>query len=209
MSEAQDVSLGTQARVLRALLEHWGLERPAIVAHDFGGAITLRAHLLEHCEFERIVLLDPVALAPWGSPFFRLVRDNVDVFQQMPAAIHEAIVAAYLRGAFHRPMNDTQLAPYVRPWLGDMGQRAFYRQIQQAVQRFTDEIEPLYGSIRAPVSILWGADDVWIAPDAGTRLRSCIPGSTLRLIESAGHFVQEDAPSAVSEAILEALERGR
>ena len=208
MSDGQDVSLGAQGRVLAALLEHWGLEAPAIVAHDFGGATTLRAHLLEHREFAQIVLLDPVALAPWGSPFFRLVRDNVEVFQQLPAAIHEAVVAAYLRGAFHRPMDEAQLAPYVEPWLGDVGQRAFYRQIEQADQRFTDEIEPLYGGIRAPVDILWGADDAWIPPETATRLQSRIPGSTLRLIESAGHFLQEDAPAAVGEAILEALARG-
>jgi 3-hydroxyisobutyrate dehydrogenase-like beta-hydroxyacid dehydrogenase/pimeloyl-ACP methyl ester carboxylesterase len=208
MSEGQDVSLGAQGRVLRSLLEHWGLKRPTIVAHDFGGATTLRAHLLEQCEFERIVLLDPVALAPWGSPFFRLVRENVEVFQQLPAAIHRAVVAAYLRGAFHRPMSDAQLAPFLRPWHGDVGQRAFYRQIQQADQRFTDDIEPLYGEIRAPVDILWGADDAWIAPETAARLQSRIPGSTLRLIDSAGHFLQEDAPAAVSEAILEVLERG-
>jgi len=207
-SDDQDVSLGAQGRVLRALVEHWGLERPAIVAHDFGGAITLRAHLLERCEFERIVLLDPVALAPWGSPFFRLVRENVDVFRQLPAPLHEALVAAYLRGAFHRPMSDAQLAPYVGPWLGEVGQRAFYRQIHQADQRFTDEIEPLYGTIRAPVDILWGADDGWIPPETGTRLQSRIAGATLRLIESAGHFLQEDAPDAVSDAILDALGRG-
>ena len=208
MSEGQDVSLGAQGRVLRALLEHWELEQPTIVAHDFGGATTLRAHLLEHCEFDRIVLLDPVALGPWGSPFFRLVRDNVEVFQQLPAAIHAAVVAAYLRGAFHQPMSEAQLAPYVAPWLGDVGQRAFYRQIQQADQRFTDEIEPLYEAIRAPVHILWGADDAWIPPETAARLQSRIPGSTLRLIESAGHFLQEDAPAAVSTAVLEILERG-
>ena len=208
MSEGQDVSLGAQGRVLRALLEHWELERPTIVAHDFGGATTLRAHLLEGCEFERIVLLDPVALAPWGSPFFRLVRDHVEVFQQLPAAIHAAVVAAYLRGAFHRAMSEEQLAPYVAPWLGDVGQRAFYRQIQQADQRFTDEIEPLYGEIRAPVDILWGADDAWIPPETAARLQSRIPGSTVRLIDSAGHFLQEDAPAAVSGAILEVLGRG-
>jgi pimeloyl-ACP methyl ester carboxylesterase len=207
-SDGQDVTLGAQARVLRALLEHWRLERPPIVAHDFGGAITLRAHLLEGCDFERIVLLDPVALAPWGSPFFRLVRDNVAVFQQMPAAIHEAIVTAYLRGAFYRPMSDEQLAAYVRPWLGEVGQRAFYRQIEQADQRFTDEIEPLYETIGSPVSILWGAEDAWIPPATGKRLQSSIPGSTLRFIEAAGHFLQEDAPAAVSDAVLEVLERG-
>src|SRR5262249_61918717 len=85
MSERQDVSLGAQGRVLRALLEHWGLERPAIVAHNFGGAITLRAHLLERCEFERIVLLDTVGLAPLGSSFFRFGRGYDLGIHQMPA----------------------------------------------------------------------------------------------------------------------------
>ncbi|HLL39813.1 MAG TPA: alpha/beta fold hydrolase, partial [Rubrobacteraceae bacterium] len=70
--EGQDVSLYAQGKLLARLLEHWKLESPMIVGHDFGGAITLRAHLLERCDFERIVLMDAVSVAPWGSPFYRL-----------------------------------------------------------------------------------------------------------------------------------------
>jgi pimeloyl-ACP methyl ester carboxylesterase len=197
----QDVSLGAQTRLLAQLLDHWGLERPAIVGHDFGGAITLRTHLLERRPFRAIALLDPVALGPWGSPFFRLVRDNVGVFQQMPAAIHQAIVAAYLRGAFHRQMSDEALAPHVEPWLGLEGQDAFYRQIAQADQRFTDEVEPLYEEIAVPVLILWGEEDEWIPPETGRRLQSRIPHAQLQLIPGAGHFLQEDAPDAVASRL--------
>jgi len=204
--DGQDVSLGAQTRILAGLLDHWGLEEPEIVGHDFGGAITLRTHLLEQRPFAKIALLDPVALRPWGSPFFKLVRENVDVFVQIPAAIHEAIVAAYLRGAFYRALSDEELAPYVEPWLGAEGQRAFYRQIQQADERFTAEVESLYGTIRAPVLILWGADDAWIPPETGERLQSAIPGATLRRIEAAGHFLQEDNPRDVSAALREFLE---
>src|SRR5712691_5556563 len=60
----QDVSLGAQTRLLAQLLDHWELEQPAIVGHDFGGAITLRTHLLERRPFSAIALLDPVALGP-------------------------------------------------------------------------------------------------------------------------------------------------
>jgi pimeloyl-ACP methyl ester carboxylesterase len=196
--DGQDVSLGAQTRLLAQLLDYWELEQPAIVGHDFGGAITLRTHLLERRPFSAIALLDPVALGPWGSPFFRLVRDNVGVFEQIPATIHRAIVAAYLRGAFHRKMSDEALAPYVEPWLGAEGQDAFYRQIAQADQRFTDEVEPLYGEIAAPVLILWGEEDEWIPAETGRRLHALIPHSQLRLIPAAGHFLQEDAPEAVA-----------
>jgi pimeloyl-ACP methyl ester carboxylesterase len=199
--DEQAVSLAAQTRVLCGLLDHWELERPFIAAHDFGGAITLRAHLLEKRDFSKLALLDPVALAPWGSPFFSLVRDNVEVFQQLPATMHEALVAAYLRGAFHRPLNDEELAPYVRPWLGSVGQAAFYRQIQQADERHTDEIEPLYGEIRSPVLIVWGRNDAWIPVDVSERLQDLIPGSTRHVIDAAGHFLQEDAPAEVADTL--------
>jgi pimeloyl-ACP methyl ester carboxylesterase len=200
--DGQDVSLGAQTRLLAQLLDHWELDRPAIVGHDFGGAITLRTHLLERRPFRAIALLDPVALGPWGSPFFRLVRDNVGVFQQIPAAIHEAIVAAYLRGAFHRQLSDADLAPHVEPWLGVEGQDAFYRQIAQADQRFTDEVEPLYRDISSPVLILWGEEDGWIPVETGRRLHALIRHSHLEVIPAAGHFLQEDAPDAVARHLL-------
>jgi pimeloyl-ACP methyl ester carboxylesterase len=179
------------------------------VGHDFGGAITLRTHLLERRAFSAIALVDPVALSPWGSPFFRLVRDNVDVFRQIPATIHHAIVAAYLRGAFHRPMTDEALAPYVEPWLGADGQDAFYRQIAQADERFTDEVEPLYGQIEVPVLILWGEDDAWIPVDRAHRLHALIPQSELQFIPDAGHFPQEDAAEAVADRLARFLSSSR
>jgi pimeloyl-ACP methyl ester carboxylesterase len=194
----QDVSIGAQTRLLCRLLDFWELEKPAIAGHDFGGAITLRTHLLERRPFSAIALLDPVALGPWGSPFFRLVRDNVEVFRQIPAVIHEAIVSAYLRGAFHHEMSDEALAPYVAPWLGAEGQDAFYRQIAQADQRDTVEVESLYRDIAVPVLILWGEEDEWIRPEVGRRLHALIPHSRLQTIPAAGHFLQEDAPHEVA-----------
>ncbi len=45
--DGQDVSLGTQGMVFTELLQHWGLATPQVVAHDFGGAVALRALLRE------------------------------------------------------------------------------------------------------------------------------------------------------------------
>jgi pimeloyl-ACP methyl ester carboxylesterase len=43
----QDVSLAAQGRILSELLDYWGLDKPAVAGHDFGGAIALRIHILE------------------------------------------------------------------------------------------------------------------------------------------------------------------
>ncbi len=193
----QDVSLAAQGRILSELLDYWGLDKPAVVGHDFGCAITLRTHLLEGRDFRAIVLIDAVALSPWGSPFYRLVQDHVGVFRRIPAYMHEAMVAAYVRDATYEPMDDDALKPYVEPWLGAEGQEVFYRQIAQNDPRHTDEVRPLYGGIERPVLILWGEEDRWIPLERGRRLHEAIPGSRLETIPRCAHLAQEDAPDTV------------
>lgn len=78
--EGQKVSLGEQTELLDELLTHWGLERPLIAGHDFGGAVTLRVHLLKKRRFKKMALLDPVALSPWGTSFVQLVRQFPQAF---------------------------------------------------------------------------------------------------------------------------------
>ena len=165
-----------------------------MIAHDYGGAVALRAHLLHGSRYASLALVDVVALAPWGSDFFRLVREHADVFTAVPPAIHEGIVRAYIAGASHTGLTAEQADMLVAPWLDGTGQAAFYRQIAEADQRYTDEIEPLYPSIDLPVLVVWGTEDTWIPVDRAHRLASLIPGAQLKLIENAGHLVQLDQP---------------
>jgi pimeloyl-ACP methyl ester carboxylesterase len=191
--------------LLAALLDHWGLERPDVVAHDFGGATVLRASLLNNRRYRSLTLIDPVALAPWGSPFVRHVRKHEGAFVDLPPYIHEAILPAYISGAARRPLSAEALRLYVEPWLGPAGQAAFYRQIAQMDQHYTDEIEDRYGEIDCPTMILWGEDDAWIPIDRGRALASRIPNAMFRPVPDAGHLVQEDAPEAIVAALLEFL----
>lgn len=203
----QDVSLGVQNRVLAALLAHWQLDRPDVLAHDFGGATALRAHLLNGCDYRSLTLIDPVAIGPSGSPLVQATKRHEPVFADLPAYIHEAVVRAYIDNAVHRTLTDEEMRRYVRPWLGIEGQAAFYRQIAQMDDRYTDEVEHRYGEVRCPVSILWGEQDNWIPLERGRELADRIPGARLRVVPEAGHLVQEDAPEAVVAAVLDLLGR--
>lgn len=201
-----DVSLGIQDRVLAALLDHWGLDRPLAVGHDFGGATVLRTHLVDGRDFEAMVLVDPVAMSPWGSPFFRHVREHEAAFASVPDYIHDAIVRAYVATAAHTPIDDAVMDAIVAPWTGAIGQAAFYRQIAQADAAYTDEVQPRYRHIRRPVLIVWGRDDTWIPVERGEALHALIPGSTLRVIPHAGHLVIEERPDALVREILTFLD---
>jgi len=205
MKAGQDVSLGVQNRVLGALLDHWGTDQPDIVAHDFGGATALRALILNNRRYRTLTLVDPVALAPWGSPFVRHVRRHEEAFAQLPSYIHDAIVPAYIAGAAHRPLSDEAMELYLEPWRGAGGQAAFYRQIAQMDQRYTDEIEGRYGEIDCPTQILWGEEDGWIPIERGRELASRIPDARFLAVPNSGHLMQEDAPEAIVAALLEFL----
>ncbi|KUO05598.1 alpha/beta fold hydrolase [Streptomyces caeruleatus] len=207
-SADQDVSLAAQGRVFTELLSHWQLEEPLVVAHDFGGAVALRAHLLHGARYRALALVDPVALAPWGSPFFRLVREHAEVFEQLPPPLHQALVREYVGSASGPGLHPAVLDRLVQPWLGDPGQAAFYRQIAQADQRYTDEVQHRYAEITVPTLICWGQNDAWIPPERGRELAALIPGARWEPIAHAGHLVQEDAPAELT-AVLIAFLHGR
>ncbi|WP_330309070.1 MULTISPECIES: alpha/beta hydrolase [unclassified Streptomyces] len=203
----QDVSLAAQGKVFTELLAHWGLDEPLVVAHDFGGAVSLRAHLLHGAHYRALALVDPVALAPWGSPFFRLVGEHSEVFEQLPSALHRALVREYISSASSPGLHPAVLDGLVRPWLGDVGQAAFYRQIAQADQLYTDEIQDRYGEIGIPTLVCWGQDDTWIPAEKGRELVARIPGARLEPISGAGHLVQEDAPAELTAALIAFLQQ--
>jgi pimeloyl-ACP methyl ester carboxylesterase len=203
--DGQNVSLGAQNRLLTELLDHWNLDNPRVVAHDIGGATTLRTHLLDNRDFEKMVLINVVAIAPWGSPFCAHVQQHESGFSGVPAYIHKAIVEAYIQGALSNPLETEEFDTLVRPWLDDAGQAAFYRQIVQASQQYTDEVEPRYANIRCPVQILWGEEDVWIPFATGERLHQAIPHSQFCPVAKAGHLSQLDAPVTIASCVMRFL----
>ncbi|MBO8200386.1 alpha/beta hydrolase [Streptomyces smyrnaeus] len=205
--EGQDVTLGSQARVFTQLLQHWGLERPAVIAHDFGGTVAMRAHLLHGALYERLALVDVVvAFDSWGSPTYKLMGGHPDVFAQLPAALHGAMVREYISSASARGLHPDVLDELARPWLSEAGQPAFFRQISQNDRRWTHEVEERYGETAVPVLVCWGSDDAWIPADNAQRLADRIPSARLHMIEGAGHLVQEDAPAELTAALVRFLD---
>jgi len=198
---AHPVHAGVHARAFRALLDHWELDRPHVVAHDLGGLVALRAHLVEGAGYASLFLVDVVAIPPSGSPFFRFVQDNPGLLGGLPAYVHEAIVRAYIGNATHRGLDADDLDALVEPWTGAEGQPAFYRQIEDYDLALLDENERALPALDVPVRVLWGAEDTWIPIETGRRLAGLIPGATLTEVPDAGHLVQYDAPVALASAL--------
>lgn len=198
-----DVSIATHALALVELLDHLGLEAPAIAGHDIGGAIVLRAHLLHGRSFRKISLLDAVALAPWITPTTRHIQAHLDVYRTMPSHIFDEVTAAHLRTAVRGELDEDAFAAYHGQWRRAGGQAAYLQKVAGFDEEHTRELEPLLATIRVPVLVVWGADDAWLDPALAHRLGDLIPGAAVRVIEGAGHFAMEDAPAEVARSLLE------
>lgn len=194
-------SLGVQGEVFCEMLAHWQLDAPLVVAHDFGGTVALRSHLLHRKDFAGLVLMNVVAMRPWGSAFFEHVKAHVPAFTGLPANIHAAIVRAYIDSALVHALAASDVEHLVAPWTSPPGQKAFWRQFELADEIFTAEIEPQFGALRCPTAILWGADDPWIPIERGEALAQRV-GVELTRLPGVGHLPQLEAPDAVLREVL-------
>ena len=203
--EGQDVSMAAQARLLGELIGVWGLDEPAVVGHDIGGGIVLGAHLVEGVRFGRIALLDPVTLSPWLSQANSStwhIAEHREAYATMPENLFEAVFSAYLEESGTRLDAETFEA-FLAQWWGEGGQGAFVRQAAQLEERHTAGFEPRLGSIEVPVLVVWGEADAWLDPAQADRLHEAIPGSRLKKVAGAGHFVMEDAPEEVARELVD------
>ncbi|MGO4455472.1 alpha/beta fold hydrolase [Arthrobacter sp. RAF14] len=196
------VDLESQMSRFARLLRHWGLDRPHVLAHDIGGAVALGAHLSHGSEFASLCLWDIVTLDPWGSPFFRLVADHAEVFEELPPALHAALVKEYIAGAAYAPLSAGTLDALSRPWLGTRGQRAFYRQIASLRPEHTRPVADRLSEVRCAVHLGWGERDPWIPVEQAARLKESLPGTvTLLTLPDVGHLAPVEAPSLVTGAV--------
>lgn len=198
------VDFAHQADAFDALLDHWELDRPHVIAHDFGGAVALRETLVNRRPYASLFLVDPVAVPPIGSPFFTFVGDNPQL-ADLPDFIHAAAVAAYIKGATATPLSDADLDALCAPWVGPEGQPAFYRQIEHFDDRFLAENEHRITELSCPTRLMWAEEDEWIPLPYGRDLSARITGALFSTIPKAGHLVQHDAPVALAVAINEWL----
>ena len=201
-SDGQNVTESVQSDLLAALIAYWGLDRPQVVGHDFGGLAALRCHFVNGVDFGRLHLIDPVAVLPSGSPFYAHVRLHEAAFSGVPDYAHEALLRAYIQQAAHYPLRAEAMDIYLEPWRGETGKPAFYRQIAQSDTANIAEAQQRYRKPDFPVHLVWGAHDSFIPLERGEKLKGLLHAETMTVVDDAAHIVQEDAPEAVVAALL-------
>ena len=200
-------SVVEQVPLLHGLLDHLGIERCTLVAHDIGGAIA-QLFAVEHPQrVRRLMLIDSVCRDSWPSPTWRrIIEEHGDDHARLPQQDFEQILTRQLQSAVATPMAEPVLDAYLEPHRGPLGRLSFFEhQVRHYDSRPTREIAARLPELTMPTRVLWGEQDRWQPVELGEWLARTIPGAELAVIPAAGHFLPEEAPGRVAAEIRSLL----
>jgi len=196
-----------QAAVLRVLLDHLGLERYALLGHDWGGPIAMASAIQHPEQVSRLVLVNtslrPDFEPPWyWKPF---VAPRLGELLLVRLNLFGRGLPLMMRAARERSLHRRYLAPL---------QRADTRRTVLSLERLTGyaglmrEVVEALPSMQVPTLILWGEPDGYFRPPEMQRLHALLPHAKVQRIPKGGHFPQEDAAEAVTDALVAFLRDG-
>ena len=209
--------LAAQAAYVAQFIRKLGLDRPLLVGHSLGGAISLRV-ALDHPEtISGLALIAPLTHVPphVPEPFRPLDIDSKFVRRLLAWTVATPI--GILRGAkvleqIFRP--DPVPADFPIRGGGILGLRphSFCNVSADlvAADADLDSMVERYPTIRMPVSILYGtSDNILDYRFHGEAMQSKIPHLQLKLVAGAGHMLPVSAPAVTAAFLREAASHDR
>ena len=208
--QSVDTSVSGQVPILQALLSHWGLDRPHIVAHDIGGAVAQRFCVFNSHKARSLTLIDTVSFDSWPSKRTNeQMKAGLDALIKKPDAEHRAYFRDWILSTVHDKdrIRAGSLDAFVDLISGPVGQGSFFQhQVSHYDPKHTAELDDRLAELgNLPVQIIWGENDAWQVVDWAHKLHAAIPGSTLHILPECGHFAMEDKPAEISNLVKDFL----
>ncbi|MDE3096857.1 MAG: alpha/beta hydrolase [Chloroflexota bacterium] len=192
------LSATDQVRMLKRLLDQFGVAHAAFVGHSMGGAVVQRFAAAYPEAVDALVLagsVRPVARARVWLP--------APLVRPFAPAIAALTASRMLTLAFHdrTKLDDAVRDAYLRP----LRLRGSLDGLLAMMRDHRHDAPADLSRVRMPVLLLWGADDRLVPLRVAHEIRRDLPQARLTVIEGAGHMLLEEQPGACNRAIDEFL----
>ncbi len=193
---------------LEALLEHLEVERFTLIVHDWGGAIGSGFAVRHPERIERMVIMNTAAFhmnrIPFSISLCRVPVAGEWIVRKFNAFAKPATIMATAKG-LSKEEKESYLEPY-NSWNNRIAVARFVQDIPLETEHPT---YPVIKGIEAQLPLLkdvpkllcWGMKDFCFTPRFLHRWQEIFPDSRTCEFPEAGHYLPEDEPEALEQAI--------
>ncbi len=209
----RDYNLDLLAADVASVIAALGVERAAVVGHDWGGIVAWWLAVTRPERVSRLAILN----APHPAVMRRALRtDPLQIMRSWYAFLVQVPrlpewsarwgnwrgVARALRGS-SRPgtFTDEDLARYRKAWSQPGAYRAMVNWYRAAMR--SPPVNPTDLRIHMPTLLLWGARDKFIRRKYAEQSAAMCDDGRLELFETATHWVQHEEVGRVNDGLIE------
>lgn len=197
----RDISVARQASYLLGWLDALGIDRAVYVGHDLGGGVAQIAATRQPERCAGLLLTNAITHDSWPIP-------SVAAMQKLGPALHtlpDPAVKGFLRTFYERGHDDHDQAreafeTYWPMYARHGAAEALARQVRSLQTRDTLNIAEDLPRLNVPARIVWGTADRFQKLQYGERLAWDLDAELTR-VEGGKHWVPEDHPDAVADAL--------
>jgi pimeloyl-ACP methyl ester carboxylesterase len=188
-----DYSIATQERFVQDFIAALGLQRPNIGGWSMGGWVVLKL-AADHPELvDRVVVYDSVGLTYDPGKGATLFHPNSGADIQ---ALYD------LLEPHAKPIPQFVLRDLMRH--KDQGQWVVDRSVSSMLSG-RDVVDAAVPTLREPLLIVWGSDDLLVPLAVGEKIHALDPRSELDIVEGCGHLAPKTCPDRVAAATADFL----
>jgi len=193
-----------KAEQLRALLDHWGIERAGLIGMDMGGQPALSFAASHPGRTRFLVVMNSLVFGDeetsWEIRILRKFGWNRFILRRMPRAVFRRAERTFLPDGVRLP---EELRSDFWESFRQAEVRRFISKMCAGYQGKLGTLPEIYKRIACPALVLWGERDPHFPPAHARRLHAAIASSELRIVPGAGHWMAWDRAAEVADAIGE------
>ena len=205
--DSPDVSFAALARRVETVLAERAVRDARVVAHAHGAGVALRLAAQAPERVSGLYFLDVGALASNGTGVLGTAIRIAPLIARMPGG-RDFIRKRYIKGlrensGTHEWLDAASQAGYTEPLLDNID-RVVALAYRLAGAKEPEPLASVVSRVTVPVSILLGGLPHPSGPDSA-EMQALVPlGAAVRIarLESAGHFLHEEAPDAVARFVM-------
>jgi pimeloyl-ACP methyl ester carboxylesterase len=212
------------ARTVDRYLESRRIREATIVGTSMGGRIALELALRYPSRVSRLVVVNSLGLGrPKIQPYYpvmllprvgeTLLHGMKHGLRWAPSPVIRRFAARFIgaRGDLERTMSNEYLDDLREMYAAEGYPDAYLATLRSlgSPRSYLGALDVTHqlGRIKAPVLIIWGADDPLFPLAHAERAQRLLPGSKLAVIEGAGHTPQAEKPDEFNRHLAAFLKR--